>query len=64
MLQRKWVVNNEGRLLAAWTDSSAATQAQLPAERRVGSRFRRARRPVRSTAASRFREGAQLVVGA
>ena len=64
MLQRKWIVNNEGRLLAAWTDSSAATQAQATVERRVGARSRRARRSARISISSPTREAMRSVVGA
>jgi hypothetical protein len=62
MLQRKWIVNTDGRLLAVWTDLSAVTQAQATAERRVGVRSRRTRRSVAGRRTSRFPEAQQALV--
>jgi hypothetical protein len=52
MLQRKWVVTNEGRLLAAWTDLSTVTPGPVKPERRASGRSRRTRRSVPGGAAS------------
>ena len=64
MLQRKWIVNSEGRLSADWSDGSAETQGPVKAERRLSVNSRRARRATQLGTTSRFPQAQRVLVGA